>query len=73
MLLLCSISISSIAQGFTLTHLLGVGKLPKSATFNMNGSTWVLDYHNGSTLKYTVVSGNKYRSEERRVGKECCR
>ena len=58
--LLCTIAISSIAQSFTLTHALGIGKLPKNATFNMSGSVWVLDYHNGTSLTYTVISGNKY-------------
>ena len=43
---------------FVLTHCLGK-KLPKAASFFVNGSRWKLDYNNGDKIYYTVVSGNE--------------
>jgi len=43
---------------FVLTHCLGK-KLPKAASFYVDGPKWKLDYNNGDRIYYTVVSGNE--------------
>ena len=43
---------------FVLTHCLGK-KLPKAASFFVDGPRWKLDYNNGDRIYYTVVSGNE--------------
>jgi len=49
---------NSNGSKFVLTHLLGK-KLPKAASFYVDGSRWKLDYNNGDKIYYTVVSGNE--------------
>ena len=47
---------------FKLTECLG-RELPEPATFTVDaGSTtnWLLDYNNGSSLTYTIITGNEY-------------
>ena len=53
-------SIDHVSGGnkFVLTHCLGK-KLPKAASFFVDGPRWKLDYNNGDRIYYTVVSGNE--------------